>query len=49
MLEAEGVEFGLGGAINLERYAWTPRMPAVKKATKRPAKKKAAPKRRSKR
>ena len=24
LLEAEGIEFGLGGVIELERYAWRP-------------------------
>ena len=31
LLEAEGIEFGLGGRVNLERFAWKPR-------TRRPSK-----------
>lgn len=35
LLEAEGVEIGARGRIDLARYAWTPRGPATKRGSPR--------------
>jgi len=31
LLEAEGVEFGLGGCIDLARYRWRPKLSSITK------------------